>query len=114
MSNIEPFMMFCLFALTVLFIMWRPLGINEAVPSAIAACVIFLFGIVPLADIFNIVNIVSGAAITILSTIVMSIVLESIGFFRWAAMNLALKAKGSGLLLFWYINLLCFLMTLFF
>jgi len=114
MNNIETLMMFSLFALTVLFIMWRPFGINEVVPSTIAACVIFLFGIVPPADIFNIFTIVSGASITILSTIVMSIVLESIGFFRWAAMNLALKAKGSGLLLFWYINLLCFLMTLFF
>ncbi|PJI52140.1 hypothetical protein CTI14_47435, partial [Methylobacterium radiotolerans] len=53
-------------------------------------------------------------AVTILSTIVMSIILESIGFFRWAAVNLACKARGSGILLFWYINLLCFLMTLFF
>ncbi len=114
MNNIDVWLMFNLFVLAVLFIMWRPFGINEALPSSIAASIVLLFGIVPLADVFNIFSIVSGASITILSTIVMSLVLESIGFFRWAAMNLAIKAKGSGILLFWYINLLCFLMTLFF
>jgi arsenical pump membrane protein len=44
----------------------------------------------------------------------MSIVLDSIGFFRWAAFNLVNRAKGSGVLLYWYINFLCFLMTMFF
>jgi arsenical pump membrane protein len=44
----------------------------------------------------------------------MSIVLDSIGFFRWAAFNLVNRANGSGVLLYWYINLLCFLMTMFF
>ena len=48
-----------------------------------------------------------------MATIVMAIVLESFGFFTWAAEVLANRAKGSGLKLFWYVNLLCFLMTLF-
>ncbi|CAM2915920.1 arsenic transporter [Paenibacillus sediminis] len=106
--------MIAIFALTVFFIMWRPYGINESIPTSIAACIILLLGIVPLRDVFSIFEIVSGASITILSTIVMSIVLESIGFFQWAAVNLSIKARGSGTVLFWYINLLCFSMTLFF
>jgi arsenical pump membrane protein len=114
MSNAQTLLMLSIFAVTVLFIIWRPRGMNESVPTSLAALCIFLLGIVPLGDIFKILGIVSGASITILSTIAMSIVLESIGFFRWAAINLAIKAKGSGILLFWYINLLCFLMTLFF
>lgn len=107
-------LMISIFALTVIFILWRPYGINESIPTSIAAASILLIGLVPLTDVFTIFETVTGASITILSTIVMSIVLESIGFFRWAAYNLAMKAKGSGILLFWYINLLCFLMTLFF
>jgi arsenical pump membrane protein len=103
-----------LFFLMVMFLIWRPYGFNESIPPAISAIFIFLAGIVPLSDIFKITGIVSGAAITILSTIVMSIVLDSIGFFRWAAFNLAKRANGSGVLLYWYINLLCFLMTMFF
>lgn len=102
------------FILSVIFLMWRPKGMNEAVPPTIGAVVLIMAGIVPVADLYKIVNIVSGAAITILSTIVMSIVLESIGFFRWAAYNIVKHAKGSGILLYWYIILLCFLMTLFF
>lgn len=114
MISVMGLTMTSIFALTVLFLMWRPFGINESIPTSIAAASILLLGIVPLTDVFTIFETVSGASITILSTIVMSIVLESVGFFRWAANNLAVKSKGSGLLLFWYINLLCFLMTLFF
>ena len=102
------------FLLMVIFLIWRPHGINEAIPTAIGAVLIFVAGIVPLHDIIKILGIVSGASLTILSTIVMSIVLDSIGFFRWAALNLVNRAKGSGVLLYWYINLLCFLMTMFF
>jgi len=102
------------FFLMVLFLLWRPHGINESIPPTISALFIFFAGIVPVSDIFKILGIVNGASITILSTIVMSIVLDSIGFFRWAAFNLVNRAKGSGVLLYWYINLLCFLMTMFF
>ncbi|MDR7314670.1 arsenical pump membrane protein [Brevibacillus nitrificans] len=114
MISISAVIMISIFVLTVLFILWRPYGINESIPTAIAAATILLIGLVPLSDVLTIFDTVTGASITILSTIVMSIVLESIGFFRWAAMNLAIKSKGSGIKLFWYINLLCFLMTLFF
>src|SRR6202030_424492 len=99
---------------TVVFILWRPRGINEAVPAAIGALIVLLSGSVSLSDLGVIGNTISGAAITILATIVMAIVLESFGFFHWVAEKLATKAKGSGIRLFWYINLLCFLMTLLF
>lgn len=114
MLNLEFSLTIIAFAITVLFILWRPFGINESLPTILGAAILFLAGIVPLLDIWGILGMISGATITILSTIVMSIVLESIGFFRWAAFNLARKAKGSGIRLYWYINLLCFLMTMFF
>jgi arsenical pump membrane protein len=114
MFDIQTLFTLFVFIATVVFIIWRPFGISESVPTAVGATLFFITGIVPIIDIYDIVTIVSGAAITILSTIVMSIVMESVGFFRWAAFNLANKAKGSGIALFWYINLLCFLMTLFF
>ena len=57
---------------------------------------------------------VTGAAVTIMATLVMAIALESIGFFHWVtAMKLLEATKGSGLRLFWLSNFLCFLMTLF-
>ena len=44
----------------------------------------------------------------------MAVILESFGFFHWSAAKLANLAKGSGRRLYWYIQLLCFLMTLLF
>jgi arsenical pump membrane protein len=102
------------FAFTLVFLLWRPWDINESVPPTIGAAIIILAGIVPFSDLIIIYQTVSGAVITILSTIVMSIVLDSIGFFSWVAYHLVMRAKGSGILLYWYITLLCFLMTLFF
>lgn len=102
------------FLITLLFILWRPRGINEAIPATIGAITVVLFGSVSIKDLFMITNTVTDAAITIMATIVMAIVLESFGFFTWVAEKLAEKAKGSGIRLFWYVNLLSFLMTLFF
>ncbi|MFS0779735.1 arsenic transporter [Neobacillus sp. 3P2-tot-E-2] len=102
------------FAATLIFILWRPRGINEAIPATIGAIFVLISGSVSLTDLGVITETISGAAITIMATIVMAIVLESFGFFNWVAEKLAAKAKGSGIRLFWYVNLLCFLMTLFF
>lgn len=102
------------FFLTLVLILWRPRGLNEAIPAMGGAILVILSGSVSWSDLVTIGDTVSGAAITIMSTIVMAIILESFGFFTWAAEGLAARAKGSGIRLFWYVNLLCFLMTLFF
>ena len=62
----------------------------------------------------DIISKIGGASITIMATIVMAVILESFGFFHWAAARLAILSKGSGHRLYWYIQLLCFLMTLLF
>ncbi|AFC28886.1 arsenical pump membrane protein [Paenibacillus mucilaginosus 3016] len=102
------------FLMTMLLILLRPRGLNEAVPAVFGAVLVLFSGSVTLADLGQIGTTISGAAITIMATIVMAIVLESFGFFQWAAEGLAARARGSGIRLFWYVNLICFLMTLFF
>jgi arsenical pump membrane protein len=102
----------CSFLFTIGFIYWRP-HINEAYPATAGALLILICGSVSLADLGHIVGTVSGAAVTIIATIVMAIVLESFGFFYWAAQRLLAGARGSGIRLFWLTNLFCFLMTLF-
>ncbi|KRF13425.1 arsenic transporter [Paenibacillus sp. Soil787] len=102
------------FLMTVILILWRPKELNEAIPAIGGAVLVILSGSVSFGDLLKITNTISDAAITIMATIVMAIVLESFGFFQWAAEGLMARAKGSGIRLFWYVNLLCFLMTLFF
>lgn len=100
------------FVSTLLYIFLRP-HVNEAIPATVGAVFVILSGSVTFSDLVIIANTIGGAAITIIATIVMAIVLESFGFFKWAAEKLVEMAKGSGLRLFWLVNLFCFLMTLF-
>ncbi|WP_136608518.1 ArsB/NhaD family transporter [Paenibacillus dokdonensis] len=102
----------CSFLLTIGFIFWRP-HVNEAIPATIGALLVLLSGSVSMADLGDIIQTISGAAVTIMATIVMAIVLESFGFFHWATELLTAKARGSGIRLFWLTNLFCFMMTLF-
>ncbi|KAB7668467.1 arsenic transporter [Bacillus sp. B1-b2] len=97
----------------MILIFFRPKGMNEATAATIGAVLIFISGSVSLADVADIGSKVTGAALTIIATMVMALTMESIGFFHWAATRLLIAAKGSGIRLFWLTNLLCFLMTLF-
>ncbi|WP_099158990.1 arsenic transporter [Virgibacillus ndiopensis] len=110
----KTMIMYIIFFFFTFLMLWRPKGLNETIPTSIGASLVLALGIVPYSDILAILEIISGASITIISTIIMTIVLESIGFFKWVAHNLVNKTKGSGRLLFLYIIVICFLMTLFF
>ncbi|OAH53288.1 MULTISPECIES: arsenic transporter [Bacillaceae] len=102
------------FIMTMFVIFLRPGGINEAWPASVGAGIILLTGIVSHEDVMDIIHKIGGASVTIMATIVMAVILESFGFFHWAAARLANLARGSGYRLYWYIQLLCFLMTLLF
>ncbi|WP_308636839.1 arsenic transporter [Paenibacillus silvisoli] len=112
MHDLMNLITICTFFLTIGFILWRP-KVNEAIPATIGAAIVFLTGTVSFTDLGAILETIGGAAITITATIVMAIVLESFGFFNWAAELLTRAARGSGIRLFWFTNLFCFLMTLF-
>lgn len=102
------------FLFTMVLIFIRPKNMNEAIPAAVGAVLVFLSGGVSTGDLLDISSKVTGAAITIIATIVMAIVLESFGFFSWTAALMLKISKGSGKRLYWYTLLLCFFMTIFF
>ncbi|OUM95400.1 MAG: arsenic transporter [Thermobacillus sp. ZCTH02-B1] len=114
MHEIQTYSAYAIFVATITLLIWRPKGMSEAYPAAGGALALLLIGIVKPQEIGEVFGIVSGAVVTILCTIVMSIVLDSIGFFRWSAYNVIRYARGSGIRLYWVIMALCFLMTLFF
>lgn len=102
------------FLFTLIIIIWRPKGINEAWPATFGAIIILLTGTISYKDVLSIFEKIGGASITIIATLVMAVILESFGFFHWAAARLGDLANGSGYRLYWCIQLLCFLMTLLF
>lgn len=86
--HIEIGMTIFVFVMTMIVILWRPGGINEAWPASIGAGIILLTGIVSRGDILDIINKIGGASITIMATIVMAVILESFGFFIGRQRNL--------------------------
>jgi arsenical pump membrane protein len=114
MFQLTEIMTIFAFIMTMILIFFRPKEMNEAIPASIGAVIVLLSGSVSMEDLLDIGSKVNGAAITILATIVMAIVLESFGLFYWTAVLLLKKSNGSGARLFWLTLLLCFLMTLFF
>ncbi|WP_010236758.1 arsenic transporter [Clostridium arbusti] len=106
--------MICVFILTMIVVFIRPKDMKEAYPAVIGAIAVIFIGGVSYGNIMDIVDKIGGASLTIIATIVMSVVLESIGFFRFVAVKLLYLSKGSGYRLYWNIQILCFLMTLLF
>ncbi|HEY4548990.1 MAG TPA: ArsB/NhaD family transporter, partial [Bacillus sp. (in: firmicutes)] len=82
MQNLTVWITIITFLATLGLILWRPKGMNESIPASIGAIIVVLIGSVSLSDLGIISNTISGAAITIMATIVMAIVLESFGFFN--------------------------------
>jgi len=113
-ANMQVLITVSVFLMTMLIIFLRPKGINEAYPASTGAIIIILTGVVTYPNLIDIIFKIGDASITIIATIVMSVILESFGFFHWTAARLIHFAKGSGYRLYWYIQLLCFFMTLLF
>ncbi|HEY8393409.1 MAG TPA: ArsB/NhaD family transporter [Thermaerobacter sp.] len=101
------------FLVTSILILWRPGGVHEAIPALIGACLVFLTGLVNWHDVGTVARIVSNAALTIISTAVMALVLDAAGFFRWVADRLADRAGGSGRRLFHLVLVLSICLTWF-
>lgn len=86
--------------------------VNLALPPLLAALLALLLVPIPFAEFEAILRIAWSAGAIVISLGVMAAALDGSGFFRWAAFNLASRARGSGGALFWQVVLLGFLSTL--
>jgi len=103
-----------IFVIVISMILLRPWKINESIPTTVGAVLMFTLGYLSIGDIRSVLNIVDGAGLTILATIIMSSILDKAGFFQLAAKRVLDKANFSGKRLFFLVLLLSFLMTMFF
>lgn len=65
MSSLKIFTLLAFFV-TMIFIFWRPKGLNEAIPATFGALMVLLCGSVSLADLGEIGTKVTGASVTTL------------------------------------------------
>jgi arsenical pump membrane protein len=97
---LHPLLAVGLFVVVLTLVIWQPRGLSIGWPAAAGGALAVVLGVVTLADVVAVVRIVWDATLTFVAVILISLVLDAVGLFEWAALHMVRAARGQGRRLF--------------